>query len=81
MYLRVEFLELLAPLRSQIQCTLLLEAAGTSATDDGNKFCWTVHRTSFPWKPILAAYAEPYGSSKTVATTGYTAPVPGVVPT
>ena len=27
-----------------------------------------------------AAYAEPYGSSKTVATTGYTAPVPGVVP-
>ena len=27
----------------------------------------TVHGTSFPWKPILAAYAEPYGSSKTVA--------------
>ncbi len=41
----------------------------------------TVHRTSFPWKPILAAYAEPYGSSKTVATTGYAAPVPGDVPT
>ena len=54
--------------------------AVTPATDQRWEFCWTVHRTSFPWKPILAAYAEPYGSSKTVATTGYAAPVPGDVP-
>ena len=42
-------------LRSQIQRTLSFEAAATSATDDDNKFGWTVHTTSFPYNPNLAA--------------------------
>ena len=42
-------------LRSRIQCTLLLEAAGTSATDERNQFGWTAEATSFPQTPNLAA--------------------------
>ena len=47
-----------AALKSQNQCTCLLETTTTSATDERNKFCWTVQTTSFPQTPNLAASAS-----------------------
>ena len=80
MYLRVVFFELIAPSDPRISECCSLKQPGRQQQTRSYISAMTVDGTSFPWKHILAAYAEPYGSPKTVATTGYMTPVPGVVP-